>query len=148
MQFMKATEIAAPAARAIAAGMREMSVVDGEHPGELALIEAFEKDLPDGPAAGVDLTALDTPEVAEAFMKSLALVALVDGALSDLEMNLLRDYAEKLALSDEQIVGVIGAVSEVMLSVFSGVRLFRQQAVAIGRHLGLNDAAIERALAE
>jgi len=148
MQFMKATEIAAPAARAIAAGMREMSVVDGEHPGELALIEAFEKDLPDGPAAGVDLAALDTPELQEAFMKSLALVALVDGGLSEQEMTLLRDYAGKLSLTEEQNIAVITAVSEVMLSVFSGVRLFRQQAISIGRHLGMNDDAIERALAK
>ena len=147
MQFMKATEIAAPAARAIAAGMREMSIVDGEHPGELALIEAFEKDLPEGPSAGVDVSTLDTPELREAFMKSLVLVALVDGALSNPEMKLLRDYAQQLNLSEEQIITVITAVSEVMLSVFSGVRLFRRQAVAIGRHLGLDDAAIERALA-
>lgn len=146
--IMKATEIAAPAARAIAAGMRQMSVIDGEHPGELAIIEAFEADLPGGPAASVELDALDTPELREAFMKSLALVALVDGTLSDPEMELLRGYAERLELSEAQIGAVVGAVGEVMLSVFSGVSIFRFQAVAIGRQLGLDDAAIERALGQ
>lgn len=144
--FMKATEIAAPAARAIAAGMREMSLVDGEHPGELAIISAFEADLPGGPAAGVDLAVLDSPALREVFMKSLALVALADGQLSEPELALLRDYAERLALSEEQIGAVVAAVGEVMLSVFSGVSIFRSQAEDIGRHLGLDDAAIGRAL--
>jgi hypothetical protein len=149
MPFMKATEIEAAAARTIAAGMREMSIVDGAHPGELALIEAFEADIPEGAGEGVvDLDALSSPELKEAFLKSLALVALVDGELTVQELDLLRGYADPMGLSDEQIGRVVGEVSEVMLSVFSGVKIFRHQAESIGRTLGLDDRAIARALGE
>ena len=54
MPLMSSADLSAEAAMTIAAGMRSMSRIDGEHPAEEQLIALFEESLPGGPSAAVD----------------------------------------------------------------------------------------------
>jgi hypothetical protein len=141
-----ATELDARAAWTIATAMREVANADGEHPNELALITAFEMELPPGASDGVDLDALDTAEAKEVFLKSLVLVALADGRMSEEEVLIIRGYSSQLGLDEAALTDVIQQVSVMMLGQFAGVTHFRDQANAIGRALGLDEDTIDRVL--
>ena len=141
-----ANELDARAAWTIATAMREVAIADGEHPHELALITAFEMELPAGASDGVDLSALQTSSSKEIFLKSLVLVALADGRMSEEEVLVIRGYSTQLGLDDDALQDIITQVSVMMLEEFAGVTHFREQANAIGRALGLDDATIERVL--
>jgi len=151
MPLMSSTELTAEAAMTIAAGMRSMSRIDGEHPAEEQLIALFEESLPErrepGKPPRVDLGALTNDDAREAFLKSVILVALVDCMLSEEELDLLRHYTDEMGLPSETLERLLQEVAAAMLSRFSGVHVFRGQVEEIGRHMGLGDAAIERALA-
>jgi uncharacterized tellurite resistance protein B-like protein len=140
-------DLDARTARTIAAGMREVAQADGEqHPMELALIQAFEQELPAGEDAEVELAALTNAESKEVFLKSLVLVAMADGRISEEEVVVIRGYADQLDLDEGVLTDLIQQVSVMMLSHFTGVIHFRDQAHAIGRALGLDDTTIERVL--
>lgn len=147
-QLMSAIDIDAATAHAIAAAMREVSRADGVHPAEEALIDAFLADLPPEGAGKVDLDALADPAHREAFLKSLLMVALADGELNDAELGVVKGYATKLGVSDAALHTLINDVGSYLLSAFHGVHVFRDEVVELGHRLGLDDAAIDRALAE
>lgn len=146
--LMNFVDIDAKAAGSIAVGMREMALADGhEHPRELEMISLLESDLPEGEAAGdVQIETLDTRELQDAFLRSLALVALVDGALKPSESALIHGYGEKMGRSKGEVDAILKDVAQVMLSAFAGVTVFREQAVHIGQALGLNEGAISEVL--
>lgn len=141
--LMSFVEIDDRAAGSIAAGMREMALADGqEHPRELEMIALLESDLSGVPHPSVDIAALTTRATQDAFLKSLALVALVDGALKDSESELIHRYGRELGRSAGEVSAVLKDVAQSMLSAFSGVTVFREQAEQIGQALGLADADI------
>ena len=145
--LMSFVEIDARAAGSIAAGMREMALADGrEHPRELEMIALLESDLPGVPLPSVDIAALSTRDAQDAFLKSLALVALVDGALNDAESALIHRYGREMGRGEGEVSAVLKDVAEIMLSAFAGVTVFRQQAERIGKSLGLADDAISEVL--
>ncbi|MEL6346675.1 MAG: hypothetical protein AAFV53_26415 [Myxococcota bacterium] len=145
--LMNFVDLDARAAGAIAVGMREMAQVDGhQHPREAEMIALLEADLPDSDADSVELDALDGRAVQDAFLKSLALVALVDGALKPTESALIHGYAEKLGRARGEVDAILKDVAQVMLSAFTGVTVFREQAVQIGQSLGLNEDDINEVL--
>lgn len=145
--LMSFVEIDDRAAGSIAAGMREMARADGrEHPRELEMIALLESDLPGIPHDAVEIEALSSRTAQDAFLKSLALVALVDGALKDSESELIHRYGRELGRSEGEVSAVLNDVAEVMLSAFAGVTVFREQAVNIGHALGLGDEAIAAVL--
>ena len=145
--LMSFVEIDARAAGSIAAGMREMALADGrEHPRELEMIALLESDLPGVPHPSVDTATLSTRDAQDAFLKSLALVALVDGALNEAESELIYRYGREMGRSEGEVGAVLKDVAEIMLSAFAGVTVFRQQAERIGRSLGLADDAISEVL--
>ncbi len=146
MQQPPATQLDARAAWTIATAMREVANADGEHPHELALITAFEMELPEGASEGVDLDALHTAASKEIFLKSLVLVALADGRMSEEEVVVIHGYSVQLGLDGDALQDIITQVSTMMLGQFSGVTHFRDQANAIGRALGLDEATIDRVL--
>ena len=134
--LMSFVEIDDRAAGSIAAGMREMARADGlEHPRELEMIALLESDLPGIPHDAVEIASLTSRTAQDAFLKSLALVALVDGAL-------IHRYGREMGRSEGEVSAVLSDVAEVMLSAFAGVTVFREQAVNIGHALGLDDDAI------
>ena len=99
-------------------------------------------DLSGVPHPSVDIAALTTRATQDAFLKSLALVALVDGALKDSESELIHRYGRELGRSAGEVSAVLKDVAQSMLSAFSGVTVFREQAEQIGQALGLADADI------
>jgi len=145
--LMNFVEIDDRAAGSIAAGMREMALADGrEHPRELEMIALLESDLPGVPHPSVDVTALTSRDAQDAFLKSLALVALVDGALKDSESELIYRYGREMGRSEGEVSAVLKDVAEIMLSAFAGVTVFREQAERIGQALGLDNDDIAAVL--
>jgi len=138
-------DLDAAAALTIAAAMREVAECDGEHHDELAIIRAFEGQLP-GPATVVDLTALTTDEHREVFLKSLVLVAFADGVVSEQERVLIEQYAEKLGMDQASRTRAWTEVASALLSVFSGIRNFRDQIVLLGESMGLDRNTIDGVL--
>lgn len=140
-----AAELDADAARTVAAAMREVARVDGSHPREEALIDAFEADLP-GDAGAVDLSTLKSAADKEAFLKSCVLVAFADGSLSDAELELLKRYTAGMGLDPADLTRATRDVASALLSQFAGVKVYRDQVVQIGRQLGLDDKTIQSTL--
>ena len=138
-------EVAAAAAWTIAAGMREVSVADGAHPGESAMIDEFERGLPPGRPV-VDLQSLTTPELRAAFVQSIVLVAYADGSVSEVERELVRRYAFQLGFDEESLARVWCDVAVDLLSTFNGVRVYRDAIAAIGESMGLDPKSIDQAL--
>lgn len=138
-------DVDGPQGHAIAAAMREIAAVDGIHEAEAELIRRFEKDLP--PLTGeVDSAVINTDELRHAYVKSMVLVALSDGSVSALERELVAKKSAAVGIDNHQLSDVYTEVARSLLSAFSGVQIYRQQAVEIGRSLGLGDSDIEDVL--
>ena len=141
-------EVGQAAGHAIAGAMRVVARADGMHPREEALILEFEKSLGSEPTGAVDLSAIDSPELQEVFLKSLVLVAFADGAISNEESQVIHDYANRLGLSSKEVARAIADVASVLLSNLAGVRVYREQVVSLGRAMGLDEFTIRSVLSE
>jgi hypothetical protein len=131
---------------AIAIGMKEMAEVDDElHQNERVLIEGFLAELGEVDGQSVDFSLLSDPSVQDLFFRSLAMVALADGEIKQAEIDLLQAYIDRLG-AKKTAQSVIGEVGRRMLSRFAGVTVFREQAVALGRGLGLDESDIAEVL--
>ncbi len=140
-------DITLPAARTIAAAMREMACVDGLHPNEAEILRTFEEDLPAQELPPeVALETLDAPELREAFFKSLLLVAYADGRLSPEEQGVIDRYTAALSMDPQQVQIWQSDVAGTLLSLFEGVQIYRESVTELGRDLGLSDELIEQAL--
>ena len=84
----------------------------------------------------------------ELFLRSLVLLALADGSISDPEDQMIRAVAADLGLSDDNLTGITVEAKQWLLGSLRGVQAFREQAVRVGKGLGLSDAQIEAALAD
>ena len=145
--LMNFVDIDGKAASSIMLGMREMAMVDGqEHPRELAWIRLLEEDLTGPQPDAVEFDALNTRDLQDTFLKSITLVALADGALKPEESELLHKYGSLLGRSSEEVAAILHDVALMMFSHFTNVTIFRDQAVQIGRNLGLSDEAIHSVL--
>ena len=138
-------DVNGPQGFAIAAAMREIAAVDGLHEAEEQLIQQFEQSLPSH-SGTVDLSVIDTDELREAYVKSMVLVAFADGGLTDLERQAVSKKSSAIGFGPDKLSDVYVEVAKGLLSTFKGVQIFRDQAVEIGRSLGLNDAEIESVL--
>ncbi|MCB9763411.1 MAG: TerB family tellurite resistance protein [Alphaproteobacteria bacterium] len=136
------------AAQTIATAMRMVARADGEHPRELALIEEFEAGLSGEASGEFDLYAIDTPELKEAFLKSLILVAFADGKVSEAEGGTIRNFAQQLDLTEVDVSKAVGEVAVVLISQLAGVKLFREHVVALGQSMGLDEATIREVLTD
>lgn len=139
------TELPPEGVRALVLAMREVAASDGDHPRELALIEEFAAgvDLDGGPA---DLGAVDTLERAELFLQSLALLALADGRVTELERSAICNYARKLGYGEPEAERCLHDVAMGMLSKLRGVVQHREAAFDIGARMGLDKFSIAHAL--
>ena len=147
-EFMdESIEISLPAARTIAAAMREIAEVDGIHPNEARLLDTFEADLPqDGSPCTVALDTINNRDLHEAFFKSLLLVAYADGMLTELEEERIAHYAQLLSVASDDLTTWKSDVASSLLSVFSGVQIFRDSVFEMGRDLGLSEQDINAIL--
>lgn len=144
------TDITPSAAAFMANGLRALAHLDGIHTSELALVEEFERSM--GIPAG-DAKKFDTADVGplddaqrEAFLRTLQLMALADGRVSARESEWIGRVASEFGVSAERQAELAVEARKYMLSSLAGVTAFREQAVAVGRSLGLSDAQIEDVL--
>ena len=138
-------DVDGPQGHAIAAAMREVAEVDGMHEAEAELIRRFESGLP--PHDGdVDVSVSDSDDLRHAYVKSMVLVAYADGGLTDLERELVAQKSAAVGFADNQLPQVYTEVAKGLLGAFAGVQIYRDQAVEIGRSLGLTDDDINEVL--
>jgi uncharacterized tellurite resistance protein B-like protein len=115
-------ELDARSAAVIAAGMMAVALADGEaHPREVEMIEAFRKELPEGvDPSGV---VLEDPWEREVFVRSLLMVAVADGAVSDDEGKVIEELARAHGVSEEQLEGIRREVAMQMAYTLAGEEL-------------------------
>lgn len=134
------------AAQTIATAMRMVAEADGNHPREIALIEEFEQGLAEDASGEFDLFSIHSDELKEAFLKSLVLVAFADGEVSEEEGHVIRNLTSQLGLTDTDVSKAIGEVAIVLVSQLSGVKVFADEVVALGKKMGLDERTVRAAL--
>jgi len=139
--FESPVPIDAESAAVIARGMRIVASADGHlHPRELALIASFERELPDAGDAGGVLR--DDPSLRQVYVRSLVMLALADGRISDVEREAIGELCTRQDISAEEVDEEILVVKRRFLSVFRGVTVFRDSVVRVARELGLPDEEV------
>jgi tellurite resistance protein len=115
-------ELSADDANAIAAALRDIAQVDGEHPDELAMIQSFvaEVDLDLGEGKPTTLSAMSPEKLAnlitDASIRQVAIQVAVllgwaDGALSEPERARILEYATALGFSRSSYDGIERAIT-------------------------------------
>lgn len=135
----------------IAQGLRALAKCDGLAAAELAMVESLEKEL------GIESTAHDgfdadaSPLRGEAqqavFVRTLVMLSLVDGRVSTRETDFIVDACTRIGISDDRRAELEVDAKMYLLSTLEGVQQFRDQAIAIGKRLGLSESQIEQAIA-
>lgn len=136
MELNPAPDLDANTAAVIAAGMRRVALADGDvmHPNELSLIEQFEKDIPEGTEPNATIRDASVRNV---YLKSLVMVALADGRISEIENEVIADLARAVGADDDDLSVVTESVKREFLAIFSGVTHFRDQVQALAKELGV-----------
>jgi len=150
LDFIQHIELDAPTAICIAAGMKEMAASDNDiHQREVAFIDEFISEVGGDSetitSSDIDLSILNSSELKDIFLKSLAVVALADGEIKKEEVKLLNNYVDRLEY-DGSASKILDDVARSFLSRFRGVSIFREKAEDMGRRLGLSEAAIKEVL--
>ena len=134
--FESSVPIDGVAARIIAQGMRVVASADGHlHPRELALIASFEADVPEGDIG--DGILGDNAELRQVYIRSLVMLALADGRISEVERQAIAELCVRQGIDPLEVDVEIVAVKRRFLSVFRGVSVFRDSVVRVARELGL-----------
>ncbi len=135
----------------MASGLRALAEVDGGHERELALVAEFEGDGGPADPSAFNLSEghpLQTPSLRDLFLRSALLLALADGRVSHKERETLTRWAQALGVDPVALAYMDREVRMSLLGGFQGVTLFREQAIAVGRELGLDDSDIELVLSQ
>lgn len=145
-------------AKCIASAMQRVASSDGVHDRETAMIEGFINTCAEEEGAGnIDLTSLvyDKDQISavmtddshiEALIKSCYMLSLADGVISDEEAACINTIADDLGVNQSQRDAWVKEAKVYMLKQFEGIHLFSDQALAIGKELGLEDGEIKAAL--
>lgn len=124
-----------PAAAIISAGMKAVAKADGDvHHNELGLIQAFEDGLPDEPVVDAKAT-LNSDELREVYARSLVLVALADGVISDEEDRVIRELCASMEVSQTTLHTATFEAKQWFVEQFSGVTVFREAVERIAAEL-------------
>lgn len=134
--FEQDVDLDAAQAAFIARGMRQVATADGlVHQRELNLIAVFEAELPeDVPETAPDLS---DEAVRETYLRSLILVALADGRVSDTERAAIVELAGAIDIAEASVDACVVAAKRRFLQVFAGVNIFRDAVVQVAGELGL-----------
>lgn len=135
----------------IARGLRALADIDGLSNSELALVEQFEREAGIEATSGRDFEVagggpLDGPRPREAFLSSLLLMSLADGRVSAREEEMIDSIAGELGVPAARQLELDREARKFLLAHFAGVQVFRDQAVSIGRSLGLTPEEIAAVL--
>ena len=139
--FSTSVELGPEEAAFIARGMRRVAQADGVvHEREMNLIAAFEAEVGDlEPSARPSLTG----DVLTAYLRSLIMVALADGVISETEDVEIRALAEDAGIDAATVDDEILAVKRRFLGVFAGVNVFRDAVVRVAQDLGLPPSEVD-----
>ena len=150
IQLFEHLEITKESAAWMASGLRALASCDGFHTAELALVDEFERSLGIEPTDGTTFDTRNSPlesdEEREVFIRSLQLMALADGRRSGREDEWLEQVCGCLGISEDRRAELETDAKKFLLSSLSGVTTFREQAVSVGRTLGLSDEDIDEVL--
>jgi uncharacterized tellurite resistance protein B-like protein len=150
LELFKDVELSNEAASWMAQGLRALASCDGLHTSELALVEAFERELGLDPTDPADFSASANPLTGdtetELFVRSLQLMALADGRISAKEDEWIAGVAGALGVADARRAELAVESKKFLLGSLAGVSAFRAQAEQVGRSLGLSDADIASVL--
>lgn len=134
----------------IARGLRALADCDGTHGNEIALIAEFERGLDLPAATGVFELAsggpLESEQAKELFVRSLQLLALADGRISDREQEWIEGVCAGLGIGDVRREQLAVEAKKYLLGSLKGVSAFYPQACGVGRALGLSEADIVEVL--
>jgi len=134
----------------IAQGMRALAACDGLSAAELAMVEEFEQEQSVGSTATDDFDLEASPLRGDAqkavFLRTLILLAHVDGRVTSREVAFLDKVCEQLSISSEDRAALEVDAKKFLLSSLAGVEHYRDQAEAVGRQLGLTSEQIASAL--
>lgn len=128
-------DVDGPAAAVIAAGMKAVARADGDvHPRELEMIHAFETEV------GVDgvpdaRSSLATEGLQETYVRSLVMVALADGVVSDEERRVIQALTAAVGIDTATLDRLTREVKEWFLARFDGVSVFSEAVEAIRAEL-------------
>jgi tellurite resistance protein len=134
-------ELSAAEAACIAHAMREVAQADGSiHQRELALIAQFEAELP---ADARPAETLGSQKVRQAFLRSVLLVALADGVITEDEERVIGAMCEAQGIGRGEIHAETLEVKRWFLSTFRGVQIFQDAVVRVAENLGLPSSEID-----
>ncbi len=114
--------------------MMAVARVDGVHDNEMRLVREFYEscaragdprleDIAGGPFdPAVAKPHFDTPELAKLFVKSLILLAFADGEYAKLEDDIIRQYADIVGVTSEQVTALHEATKEYLLASLSHIQ--------------------------
>ena len=139
--FTTTVELGAVEAAWFAQGMRKVAQADGVvHEREMNLIASFEAGIGDGAEGG-------QPELSDelrvAYVRSLVMVALADGVVSDVELACIGELAAEVGFDEARVEEEVLAVKRRFLSVFAGVSVFRDAVVRVAEDMGLPAAEVD-----
>jgi hypothetical protein len=130
------------AAAVIGRDMRIVAEADGIlHVRELSLIDAFVKSLPDEDAG--EYACINTDALRLTYLRSLVMVALADGKISEEEHAVILVLAAKVDLSAEAVEEVLEEAKREFMSIFAGLKLFRDSMRTVGQDMGLTEEDID-----
>lgn len=133
-------DLDASAAAAIAHGMRAVAQADGMiHQRELSLIAAFEAELPSDGVPG----PLSDAASRQAFLRSLIMVALADGVITDQEEQVIGELCDAHGIGRGEVHTETLEVKRWFLQAFSGVHIFRDAVIRVAKDLGLPESEVD-----
>jgi hypothetical protein len=138
MDFGAQVEVDASAAARIAEGMAQVAGADGAiHPREMALIEGFRAEIPEGTSPAPS----PLPEgVRELYVRSLLMVGLADGRLSEVEGALILTLAAEQGIDAAQVRVLSAEVARHLFGALGSVQVFADEALGLAQALGLDEA--------
>ena len=148
MKNLKEVDIDLETTLCIVSAMKKMANIDGEeHEEELEFINAFVAELKEEFGSfeslpeSSDISLLNSPEKQLLFLQCVTYVALADKEIQDAELVLLNEYIDQLSLeiSAEELIRSIGLV---VLERYSGIKIFKEEAIALGATFGLDRDAV------
>jgi uncharacterized membrane protein YebE (DUF533 family) len=130
------------AAAIIGRDMRVVAEADGVlHARELSLIDAYVHELPVSDPVGYE--AIVSGDLGTTYLRSLVMVALADGKISEEEHSVIIELCANVGLSASEVDEAIAEAKKEFLSIFSGLKLFRDSMRNVGQDLGLSETDID-----
>jgi hypothetical protein len=138
MDFGAQVEVDAGAAARIAEGMARVAGADGAiHPREMALIEGFRAEIPEG----TEPAASPLPAgVGELYVRSLLMVGMADGRVSEVEGTLILKLAAEQGIDAAAVRAMSREVARHLFGALGSVQVFADEALGLAHALGLDEA--------